>query len=117
MATFFSTSTALTPLGFNASLNSNTIITFRCTIEGTIANWRVNGVSPGAVGVGINAGPALQSGDFIARNLSVPTLKENDNITIECFTLIQNVFSASPSVIFRVQGELNAILASSYYIF
>ena len=79
----FSTSTALTPLGFNASLSSDVIITFQCTTEGTSHEWFINHLPPGVLGVGFSPSPAAQSGDSFAGNLSVPAREENDNMRIQ----------------------------------
>ena len=88
-------------MGFNASLQPDSNIIFQCTAESTLVFLTVNNSAPGAVGVGIDPSPAMQNGDFITINLTVPTREENNNLNIACFETLSEVVTAT----FQVQGE------------
>ena len=53
------------------------------------------------MGVGVNPSPAMQDGDFITQNLTVPAREENDNLIIACFTPTTEAVTAT----FQVQGD------------
>ena len=101
---------ALSPLSFNASLNSTTL--FECTVtEANRADWQINGLPFESTQIsdrGIKV--VFMSIDSIPgayqSNLSIPATAENNETMIECFAVNFSTPSVwSPIATYLVQGE------------